>query len=58
MVEDYPLAVSAYSVCDVVMVNRVADGLRRVLREKRPQELAPPCWRRFRPAPAHGAVEG
>jgi trehalose 6-phosphate synthase len=33
MVEDYPLAVSAYSVCDVVMVNRVADGMNLVAKE-------------------------
>jgi trehalose 6-phosphate synthase len=33
MVEDYSLAVAAYSVCDVVMVNPVADGMNLVAKE-------------------------
>jgi len=33
MVEDYALVVAAYSVCDVVMVNPVADGMNLVAKE-------------------------
>lgn len=33
-VEDLPLAVAAYSVCDVLMVNAVADGMNLVAKEQ------------------------
>jgi trehalose 6-phosphate synthase len=33
MVEDFPLAVAAYSICDVLMVNALADGMNLVAKE-------------------------
>jgi trehalose 6-phosphate synthase len=33
LVEDYPLAVAAYTLCDVLMVNAVADGMNLVAKE-------------------------
>lgn len=33
MVEDFPLAVAAYSICDVLMVNAIADGMNLVAKE-------------------------
>jgi trehalose 6-phosphate synthase len=33
MAEDYPLVVGAYTVCDVLMVNAVADGMNLVAKE-------------------------
>ncbi len=33
LVEDFPLAVAAYSVCDVLMVNALADGMNLVAKE-------------------------
>jgi len=33
LVEDFPLAVAAYSICDVLMVNALADGMNLVAKE-------------------------
>jgi trehalose 6-phosphate synthase len=33
LVEDFPLAVGAYSICDVIMVNALADGMNLVAKE-------------------------
>jgi len=33
MVEDFPLAVAAYSICDVLVVNAIADGMNLVAKE-------------------------
>jgi trehalose 6-phosphate synthase len=33
MVEDFPLAVAAYSICDVLVVNAIADGMNLVTKE-------------------------
>ncbi len=33
MAEDFPLAVAAYSICDVIMVNAIADGMNLVTKE-------------------------
>ncbi len=33
MAEDFPLAVAAYSICDVIMVNALADGMNLVTKE-------------------------
>jgi trehalose 6-phosphate synthase len=33
MVEDFSLAVAAYSICDVIMVNAIADGMNLVAKE-------------------------
>jgi trehalose 6-phosphate synthase len=33
MVEDFPLAVAAYAICDVLMVNALADGMNLVAKE-------------------------
>ncbi|CAO5232342.1 alpha,alpha-trehalose-phosphate synthase (UDP-forming) [Frankia sp. AgKG'84/4] len=33
MVEDFPLAVAAYSICDVLIVNAIADGMNLVAKE-------------------------
>src|ERR671920_2135754 len=33
LVQDLPLAVAAYSVCDVLLVNAVADGMNLVAKE-------------------------
>jgi trehalose 6-phosphate synthase len=33
MVEDFPLAVAAFSLCDVLMVNAIADGMNLVAKE-------------------------
>ncbi len=33
MAEDFPLAVAAYSICDVIMANAIADGMNLVVKE-------------------------